>query len=228
MRIGTVIGLLLVLTALGALSALAHRFVTQERNYGRSVGTAYLQSQAELVAEQVRRSGRLAVSSVRSPLPIAAALVDAQGTVRDGNLPKGARCFGRVELGAAFPGVVVQVAWPGGADGLGARRMRRLRTFEISVLFAALAVLLAVAFWCLRVHLKTKRALAEQIRCACDFSHRLKTPITSISLCAELARSGRVPAEGRRACAETIVAEAIKLDAIVGEVLEHIEGVRHG
>lgn len=57
---------------------------------------------------------------------------------------------------------------------------------------------------------------------------RVKTPITSISLCAELARDGRVSEERERECAETIFAEATKLDRIVGEVLNHIEGGRHG
>ena len=79
-----------------------------------------------------------------------------------------------------------------------------------------------------RRHLNLRRELKKQREAVCDFSHRLKTPITSISLCAELARDGRMSEERKRECAETIFAEATKLDRIVGEVLNHIEGGRHG
>ena len=115
-----------------------------------------------------------------------------------------------------------------GEESPGRQRARRLRRIEFSV-FGGSATLFLLAAGCLvRRHLTLRRELQEQRDAVRDFSHRLKTPITSISLCAELARDGRVSEARKRECAETIFVEATKLDRIVGEVLSHIEGGRHG
>jgi signal transduction histidine kinase len=140
--------------------------------------------------------------------------------------------LGRVDahrkiLAPKFPDLAVKVMWSG-EESPGRQRARRLRRIEFSV-FGGSATLFLLAAGCLvRRHLTLRRELQEQRDAVRDFSHRLKTPITSISLCAELARDGRVNGARKRECAETIFVEATKLDRIVGEVLSHIEGGRHG
>lgn len=212
---------------LAVVPLFAHRLISGEVARGKRVGTAYLQAQAEAIAGRMQGVERPDVSQVTNVLPVIVGLVDADGRPVGPALPSDGRCEGLASLAPRFPRLSVRVMWPGETNP-GRRRTARLHRVEAAVYVgsALLFLLAAVRLW--RTHQRTRRELAEQVKCARDFSHRLKTPITSISLCAELAKSGRLTDERKRECAETIVAEASRLDAIVGEVLDHIEGGRHG
>lgn len=209
------------------VSLAAHRVVSAEVARGRTVGRAYLQAQAKVIAAKMQSFATAEMPIEDAALPVLVAIVDKDGAVRSGALSDDGRCFGLAPLAPKFPDLAVKVMWSG-EESPGHQRARRLRRIEFSV-FGGSATLFLLAAGCLvRRHLTLRRELQEQRDAVRDFSHRLKTPITSISLCAELARDGRVNGARKRECAETIFVEATKLDRIVGEVLSHIEGGRHG
>ncbi len=212
---------------LGVVSLAAHRLVLAEVERGRTVGRAYLQAQAEVIAASMQPLAQAEVSPVASALPVLVGVVDKDGTVRSGALSDDGRCFGLASLAPKFPELDVKVMWAG-EESPGLQRARRLRRVEFAVFSGSAALFLLVAGFLVRRHLVLRRELQDQRDCVRDFSHRLRTPITSISLCAELARDGRISEERKGECAETIICEAAKLDQIVGEVLDHIEGGRHG
>ena len=227
MRRGVFLWLLVLAVPLAVLPWAAHRLVSGELVRGKTVGTAYLQAQAEALAARMQAADRPEAPASAAVLPVLVGVTDLQGRPVGAALPSDGRCCGRASLAPKFPDRCVVVAWPG-EKAPGRERMRRLHRVELGVYVGCGSVFLLAAFLLFRSQQRTRRALAEQLACARDFSHRLKTPITSISLCAELAKAGRLTDERKRECAETIVAEAERLDAIVGEVLEHIEGLRHG
>lgn len=209
------------------VSIASHRLVSAEVARGRTVGRAYLQTQAEVIAAKMQSFAKAEMPTEEAALPVLVGVVDGDGKVRSGTLPDDGRCFGLASLAPKFSGLAVKVMWSG-EKSPGLQRARRLRCVELSVFGGSAALFLLAAGFLVRRHLNLRRELQEQRAVVRDFSHRLKTPITSISLCAELARDGRVSEERKRECAETIFAEATKLDRIVGEVLNHIEGGRHG
>lgn len=223
----SVLFLAFLLLPLCVVSVVAHRLISSEVARGRCLGRAYLQARAEMLAARLQTCSVPTLPTDVSELPVLAAVVDGEGRLSSGVFPDDGRCFGLASLEPRFPGLSVKTSWPGKANP-GRRRAQRLHAVETAVFAGSLALfLLAVAFF-LRRHWLVRRELAEQRACVRDFSHRLKTPITSISLCAELAREGRVDEARKRECAETVFVEAAKLDRIVSEVLQHIEGRRHG
>lgn len=221
--------LVLVLLALplGVVSFAAHRLIATEVERGRTIGRACLQARAEVLAARMQAHAKPEVPVDASALPVVAGVVGADGSVLSGTLPDDGRCFGLASLAPKFPGLAVKVTWPGETSP-GRQRARRLQSVELAVFAGSTALFLLTAGCLFRRHQSVRRELKEQRECVRDFSHRLKTPITSISLCAELARDGRVNETRKRECAETIFDEAMKLDRIVGEVLAHIEGRRRG
>ena len=223
----SVLFLVFLALPLCVVSVAAHRLVSTEVARGRTIGRAYLQAQAKVIAAKMQSTVAAEVPTEDTELPVLVAIVDKDGTVRSGALPDDGRCFGLATLAPKFPDRAVKVMWSG-AESPGLLRARRLRRIECSVFGGAAALFLLAACILVRRHLNLRRELKKQREAVCDFSHRLKTPITSIFLCAELARDGRMSEERKRECAETIFAEATKLDRIVGEVLNHIEGGRHG
>ena len=218
---------LMLIAPLGILPYAAHRLIFSEAERGKTVGTAYLQAQAEALAARMQNAAKPIPPEESAALPVLIGVAARDGRILYGNMPDDGRCTGIASLGPKFPGLSVKVTWRGERNP-GLERMRRLHLAEFTV-YGVTAFVFLVAVWLvLRTLHRTRRELAAQIACARDFSHRLKTPITSISLCAELAQSGRITDERKRECAETIVAEASKLDGIVCEVLQHIEESGHG
>ena len=223
----SVLFLVFLALPLCVVSVAAHRLVSTEVARGRTIGRAYLQAQAKVIAAKMQSTVAAEVPTEDTELPVLVAIVDKDGTVRSGALPDDGRCFGLATLAPKFPDLSVKVMWRGERNP-GQERMRRLHHAELTVYGVTAFVFFVAVGLVLRTLHRTRRELAAQIARARDFSHRLKTPITSISLCAELARDGRMSEERKRECAETIFAEATKLDRIVGEVLNHIEGGRLG
>ena len=219
---------LMLIAPLGILPYAAHRLISSEAERGKAVGTAYLKAQAEALAARMQNAAKPIPPAESAVLPVLIGVTDRDGKILHGNhLPDDGRCEGIASLGPKFPGLSVKVTWRGERNP-GQERMRRLHLAEFTVYGVTAFVFLIAVGLILRTLHRTRRELATQITCARDFSHRLKTPITSISLCAELAQSGRITDERKRECAETIVAEAAKLDGIVCEVLQHIEGSDRG
>ena len=219
---------LILLLPVFALPYAAHRLLVDELARGRETGTACLQAKADALALRMR----LEKSVERLPPSADAAteavlLEDATGRVLDGVLHRDSRCRGTASLAPERPGCSVQVAWSG-EQSLGYLRARRLMRAEVAVYAGAGAVFLLGLALVLRAVLRARRDARRQLDYVADFSHHLKTPLTSISLCAELSRSGRLDEARRRESTETIVAEAAKLDVLVDEVLAYIKDARHG
>ena len=218
---------LMLVAPLGILPYAAHRLISSEAERGKAVGTAYLQAQAEALAARMQNAAKPIPPEELAAMPVLIGVTDRDGKILHGSLPDDGRCTGIASLGPKFPNLSVRVTWRGERNP-GQERMRRLHHAEFTVYGVTAFVFLVAVGLVLRTLHRTRRELAAQIACARDFSHRLKTPITSISLCAELAQSGRISDARKQECAETIVAEASKLDGIVGEVLQHIEGADRG
>ena len=215
---------LLLLLPVFALPYAAHRLLSDERTRGRETGTACLQAKAEALALRMRLDRLERLPATDGAAPVQAALVEnASGRVLDGEM----YADGTASLAPERPGLSVRVAWAG-AESVGARRARRLAHAELAVYAGAGAVFLLGLALVLRAVLRARRDARRQLDYVADFSHRLKTPLTSISLCAELSRSGRLDEARRRESTETIVAEAAKLDVLVDEVLAYIKDARHG
>lgn len=219
---------LILLLPVCALPYAAHRLLVDELVRGRETGTACLQAKAEALALRMRleRLDRLppADASARTQ---AALVEDATGRVLDGAKSEDGRCIGTASLAPERPGRSVVVAWAG-AQSVGSLRARRLMRAEIAVFAVSGFIFLIGLVLVLRAVLRARREVRRQLDYVADFSHRLKTPLTAISLCAELSRSGRLDEVRRRESTETIVGEAAKLDVLVDEVLAYIKDARRG
>lgn len=231
---------LLILTIpLAAISVAAHRLISNETARGREIGQAYLQAEAEALAARMQSNNQTIEEFVLrsfsgggsnnfpTRLPLLVGIVKADGSALGKPLPNDGRCFGETSLAPKFPNLRLRTMWPG-RDNPGRERVRKLHRIEWGVYAGSLLLFLVAAVVLVANLVRAKASAAEARQCVADFSHRLKTPITSISLCAELMRSERVDATRKQECAETIVAEADKLNAIVGEVLSHIEDHPNG
>ena len=219
--------LLLLLPVFG-LPFAAHRLLVDELARGRETGTACLQAKAEALAWRMRAERLERLPAEPRSAAVQAALVDdASGGVVDGALPRDGRCRGCASLAPEWPGRSVVVTWAG-VRSVGALRARRLMRAEAAVFVLSAFIFLIGLVLVLRAVLRARADARRQLDYVADFSHRLKTPLTSISLCAELTRSGRLNGARVRESTGTIVDEAAKLDVLVDEVLAYIKDARHG
>lgn len=181
-----------------------HRILAVELARGREMGLAYLRAQAEL--------------AVAAP-----AKVDRSVEVRTVP-PADSRCFVCRSNGADSK---LFVCWAGEV-ARGELRKRQIHRIESVVCLGALVLFLAGLFLLVRAVLRIRAEAERQRAFVSDFTHRLKTPLTSILLCAELTRSGRLSPDRVAESTGTIVSEAEKLNGIVDEVLDFMEGARNG
>lgn len=182
----------------------AHRILEGELARGKAAGLASLAAQAELAL--VRPSA-------------------VDGAVATGDAPPAdGRCCGAAVSGNGRK----TYAWWRGDVPRGELHRRRIRLAETAVYSTSLAVFALGLVLLLRALAGARAEARRQREFIADFAHRLKTPLTSISLCAELAGTGRLP-EGKIAeSAETVVREAGRLNGIVDEVLGFLEARRNG
>lgn len=218
---------LILLVPLCVLPFAVHRFLSAELARGRTLGRAYLGAEAQCLAAEMAAARTLTPPTAGRRLPVSVAVVDAQGRTDDHHpFPPDDRCFGAAPLAPAFPDRSVRVAWPGSRSPGTARAH--------AILFAEEATFAACGFFILlgcgllsRAILRARRAARTQLDSVADFTHRLKTPLTSISLCADLARAGRLSDARRRDSLDTIVRETAKLNTLVDEVLAYVKACRH-
>jgi len=204
MRRNVIVNFLLLIVPVVVVPITAQVALEEELSRGRKLGQAYLHSQAQLAVVGCGRSDE---------------------NVEIGSTPPGdGRCLGMAS-GADGKNVY---AWWKGEISRGWLRRRRIQRMEYGVYAGALVVFLVGSGLLVRSLLRSERERRRQSEFVADFAHRLKTPLTSISLCAELARSGRLNVERREESAKTIVDEAEKLNVIVDEVLSFIKESRHG
>lgn len=214
---------LVMLVPLVLLPVATHRLLTQELDHGKTLGTTYLQTKAELIAAQMQAAGTQTIPR-KGTDPICIALFDARGQSLDPAFPTDGRCFGEAALA---PNRTVRVAWAGTPSPGFARRTKLARAETLVVAGSSLVFLIGLG---MLVHavFRARREARQQLDYVDDFSHRLKTPLTSISLCAELAKSGRLSQGLDKEATETVAAETAKLNALVDEVLAYIGEHRHG
>lgn len=218
---------LILLVPLCVLPFAVHRFLSAELAHGRTLGRAYLGVEAQRLAAEMAAARTLTPPAADRRLPVSVAVVDSQGRTDDHRpFPPDGRCFGAAPLAPAFPDRFVRVAWPGSRSP-GSTRAH-------TILFAEGATFAACGFFLLlgcallsRAILRARRAARTQLDSVADFTHRLKTPLTSIALCADLARAGRLSDAHRRESLDTIAQEAAKLNTLVDEVLAYAKACRH-
>lgn len=218
---------LFLLMPLCVLPFAVHSFMTAEINRGREVGRAYLAAEARNLADDMVATRQGKPNLERTQRPVLAAVVDTRGETAEGRrFPTDDRCFGEAPLGPAFPGRVVRVTWPG-ERGVGVVRRQKMMVVEGAVFGICGFFILLGSGLLARAILRSRRDARRQLEYVADFTHRLKTPLTSISLCAELARKGRLDDARKHEAVETVLAEAAKLDVLVDEVLAYVKECRH-
>ena len=220
---------LLFLVPVSLLPFALHRLIAADRAFGRETGIAYLRASAEVWAGRLAQGAALPAEAIGPAPQVVVAEVDEAGlTVSAGRpFPADGRCFG--EACATAGGTVrrVRATWPGPV-GRGQLRARRLAGLERLVLGGCSVLILAV-FGVLLYKLHRAQAAARRHAAVmADISHRLKTPLTSISLCAELMRAGRLDAARQAESVGTVVAESAKLNGILDEFLSYVRGLRRG
>jgi len=220
---------LLFLVPTCLLPVVTHRLIVDERTFGKETGVAYLRATAELWALRAAQGESLPEGEVGPAPAVLVAVVDEAGRKIGSRecFPADGRCFGASPVKAGPAKRFVRATWPG-AVGRGMAHRRKLNMLEktVAVVFIALLVIGVNALGRELVH--AQAAARRQVDYIADISHRLKTPLTSISLCAELAKSGRLDVRRQEESKQTIVDEAAKLDAIVDEVLTHVREMRRG
>ena len=195
--------LLLVLPAI-VMPFAAHRILERELAWGRDLGLSYLQAQAEL--------------ALVDPVRVNPAVEIQQAPPRDG------RCF----RAATADGNAKVYAWWTGNVPRGELRKRRIHRAECTVYAVSLFLFFAGLLLLVRSFFRARAEAERQKQVLHDFTHRLKTPLTSISLCAELARSGRLTQERMAESTDTVISEAEKLNGIVDEVLDFLKESGNG
>jgi len=207
------------------LPIVAHRLIAEERDFGRETGRAFLRATAETWAARVANGESLPTGNVGADPAVVVDEVDASGrSVSSGlRFPSDARCFGEAVTGVRR----VRATWPG-AVGRGQLRARRLCRLEGLTYAGTSVFFLLGVIALLREVRRARKAAREQVDYVAGISHRLKTPLTSISLCAELAEDGRLDERRQAESRQTIIDEASKLGAILDEVLAHVREMRRG
>ena len=217
---------LFLLVPLCVLPFAAHSFMSTEISRGREVGRAYLAAEARNLATDMVASHNAEPDVGKAQRPVLAAVVDAQGRAPDGRFfPSDDRCFGEAALAPALPGKSVRVTWPGDR-GPGLVRRQKMFLVEIATFGVCGFFILLGSGLLARAILRSRRDARHQLEYVANFTHRLKTPLTSISLCAELARKGRLDDIRKHEAVETVIAEATKLDVLVDEVLAYVKECR--
>ncbi len=216
---------LILLVPLCVLPFATHRLLTAELARSRAVGNAFLQAKAEsTAAHATQKDGAWTLPATDDTLLVS--IIDAQGKPLS-DWPVDGRCFGEAPLSASPAGPRVRVAWAGD-PAPGFLHRRQLHCAELLVWsFSALFFILGITL-IFRALIRSRREAKRQYEMLADFTHRLKTPLTSISLCAELSRAGRLSDAQRLESVDTIVGEAAKLDALVDEVLDSVKEFRRG
>jgi len=210
----------LFLVPVAMLPVVTHWLIADERAFGRETGIAYLRATAEAWSLRLERGQALPSGPVGKGPAAIVAEVDAKGrdlaTAR--LFPNDARCFGEALSG----GRRVRATWPGDV-GRGQARVRTLVRLEGAAYAGAVLLFLSGVIALLREVHRARKAAREQVDYVADVSHRLKTPLTSISLCAELAKTGRLDERRQEESRQTVLDEAAKLSVIVDEVLAHVK-----
>lgn len=219
--------LLLLSIPLCVLTYAAHVLISSEMHRGREVGRAFLRSKAQLMANEVKKSASLAIPLHNNEPKVLISIVNDKNESFGDTIPDDGRCTAKVSLMPEFKNHFLVAAWPG-KDNPGLQRKRKLIMTEIAVCAISLSILLITAYLMIRSSIRQNKEAQKKIDLVNDFSHRLKTPITSISICAELSLSEHIDTKRKLECAQTIASEAVKLDNIVNEILWHIEGKRNG
>ena len=116
----------------------------------------------------------------------------------------------------------MRVTWPGDR-GPGFVRRQKMFLVEMTVFGVCGFFILLGSGLLARAILRSRRDSQQQFEYVADFTHRLKT---SISLCAELTRKGRLDDVRKHEAVETVIAEAAKLDVLVDEVLAYVKRCR--
>lgn len=218
-----VVYFLLLLFPLVLLPVGTHRLLSDEMKRGRTVGRTLLRECAQRIALEVR-NGQMPDEARCAAEGIQVGILDENGRPQGAPLPADGRCRGEALVG---DGRRVCVVWAG-VESPGFARAHRLMRCELVVylvcgFFALLGLGLIIHdIW------RVRRESARRLDYVADFSHRLKTPLTSVSLCAELLVSGRLDAKRQAEGVVTIAEDAAKLNGIVDEVLAYVKESRRG
>jgi len=212
------------------MPVVTHRLIVEERSFGKETGIAYLRATAEMWARRAAGGESLPEGEIGLAPAVLVAVVDETGRKIGSRecFPADGRCFGESPVASVGPVKrFVRATWPGSV-GRGMAHRQKLNMLEkvVAVVFVTLLVIGISAFG--RELVRVRAAARRQVDYIAEISHRLKTPLTSISLCAELAKTGRLDAQRQEESKQTIIDEVTKLNEIVDEVLTHVKEMRRG
>lgn len=218
-----VVYFLLLLFPLVLLPVGTHRLLSDEMKRGRTVGRTLLKECAQRIALEVR-NGQMPDEARCAAEGVQVGILDEKGHVQGRPMPTDGRCQGEATVG---DGRRVRVVWAGEESPGFARAQRLMRCELIVYLVCGFFAFLGLALIICDVR-RVRQESAKRLDYVDDFSHRLKTPLTSVSLCAELLVAGRLDAKRQAEGVATIAEEAAKLNGIVDEVLAYVKENRRG
>lgn len=187
--------IIIVISAI-AITIAGLRLLTYEVDRGRHLGKAYLQLQAEHIATSIKNNERNILNTTNGTIKVLHFIGN------DPSMPQDGRCFGIAAFGPT-PEETVRTCWPGESNPGLARSQRfsraetALRLFFLIALFSGLVLLACAA---IREHRKS----ASYRKRVAELSHRLRTPLTALSICAELLDSDKLDDTKRRQAISTI------------------------
>lgn len=180
--------LVIIATAIGITTG-GMRMLFDEVSRGRELGMTCLQLQAEQLAVAMK-NGTVAKCNAGM----------WHFKAEDPNIPTDGRCFGKAQYGNG-PQDYVLTCWSGNANPGRNRRMRFTRA-GIALGGSFLISLITGLFLLARAAVRSRRQREAELKRVAELSHRLRTPLTSASICAELIASGKLDDAKRiEACA---------------------------
>lgn len=162
----------------------------------------------------------LSSSSSATPHATVVSIVDFLGReVLKPSVPIRGQMCGQAPLGRLLPDWTLRVHWRDGDWPL-AGEMGTMVCLGVCLLVLLVSSLLGGAILLVRSAQKARSDLLKKTDFVSTVTHELKTPLTTIRLCADLIESGAITDEaGLQRAAHSIVAESDRLSRIVTNVL---------
>ena len=135
------------------------------------------------------------------------------------SLPPRGSVFGEASLAPFMPAWNVRLYRRGG-DSAAAADAGRFAFVGLALVLLLFGILVAGGVLLLRAARRARQEALRQTDFVSNVSHELKTPLTAICLCADLAANGALPEERRRKALMTVGKEAQRLRRLVENVLD--------
>lgn len=205
--------IVIMLTAI-AITIGGLRLLSDEVKRGREIGQAHLQLQAEQIALLIQHSGREAadrrIASLHDRILVFVG--------KDVKVPDEGRCFGLGRFGHG-ENDIVRTCWAG-PENLGKNRRRRFSLAGLALATSFLISLIFGAALLIRAAIRSRRQRESDRQRVAELSHRLRTPLTAATICAELIATGKLNGRKRDEACESLSENARLLGSRLEELIK--------